>query len=234
MIVSKRIRYFVDESGNFGLFDKKGKPIIDQGEAVILLGVIKIKDEDFDQRFLEFKSNILTDRIFQTIPSIKRTARHFHAKDDHFAIRRETFNFIKSLDISVQVALRRRTTLIEQGIMLYQSYGQKLNQKQLYSDLVTRLFKGKLHKADYYEVCFSHRSNTTENKALTQALEKACQNLYHSHGIETNSEYQVICKQPSQEVGLQIVDYCLWALQRMYNKYEDAYFDLIALQTNSN
>lgn len=32
---------------------------------------------------------------------------------------------------------------------------------------------------------------------------------------------------PSQNPGLQVIDYCLWAVQRLYVKQEDVYFNLI-------
>lgn len=222
------IRYYVDESGDLTLFNKKGTPVHNESSpSHLMIGLLKIKDSEFLSKFNSFRDKILIDPIFCTFPSYKKTSINFHAKDDHIAIKREVFNFIKDLDISVQVVIRQKPILIDQAISQYKNFNSKLTPRQIYNDMVTRLFKGKLHKAENYEVFFSNRGNTTENLSLIEALNKACENFYSSFGIKTNSTYKVICRQPSEEAGLQIIDYCLWALQRVYEKSEIVYFKII-------
>lgn len=221
----KHIKYYVDESGDLSLFNRKGK-VVDTSRT-IMLGLLKIKDPDFNVKFRDFKTQILEDPIFKTFPSHQKTSRSFHAKDDHIAIRREVYKFLKGIDLSVQVALRRRSSLAEYARSIYLNYNKKYTPKEIYNDLVARLFKGKIHKADSYEIFFSHRGNTTENKSIYQALQKADENFQRQWGIISNSDYKIICRHPNEEAGLQVIDYCLWALQRLYEKEEDVYFKLI-------
>lgn len=219
------IKYYVDESGELGLFNRKGQPL--NTSRTIMLGFLKIKEGQFEQKFDRFRFDIIDDPIFKTFPSHEKTRQAFHAKDDHIAVKREVFKFIKNLDLSVQVVVRRRSSLVEHARSIFENYKRKYSHKQLYNDLVTRLFKRNLHKEDCYEVYFSHRGNTTENKAISEALEKAKKNFYDTYGIHSKSDCKIICKHPSEEIGLQLIDYCLWALQRFYEKNEDVYFKMI-------
>lgn len=222
----KHIKYYVDESGEMGLFNRKKQPL--DTSRTIMLGMLKIKEPDFQKKFDNFKNEILNDSIFKTFPSYSKTLRCFHAKDDHIAIKREVYKFLKDIDLSVQVALRRRDALVKHAISINQeNKHKKYTPKEIYNDLVTRLFKGKIHKADRYEIFFSHRGNTTENKSIYEALKRAERNFHQQWNISLNSDYKVICRHPDEEAGLQIIDYCLWALQRMYEKEEDIYFKFI-------
>jgi hypothetical protein len=220
------VTYYVDESGDLNLFNKKGVPL-SEGPAFIMLGLLKIKEPNFERLFYEFKNTILADPIFNTFSSIDRTKKNFHAKDDHIAIKREVFKFIKNIDFSVQIVIRRKPTLIEQAKSQFTTYGKKLTDRQIYNDLVSRLFKEKLHKADTYEIIFSQRGKSTETKSLRQALNKARDNFYASRGIHSNSTINITCSIPNKNPGLQVIDYCLWAVQRLYVKQEDVYFNLI-------
>lgn len=221
-----KIIYYVDESGDLNLFNKKGIPL-SEGPAFIMLGLLKLKEPNFIDLFHEFRETIVTDPIFNTFNSINKTKQSFHAKDDHIAIKREVFNFIRKMDFSVQVVIRRKPALVEQAKSQFKAYGKKLTDKQIYNDLVSRLFKEKLHKADSYEIVFSQRGNSTETRSLREALNKARENFYGSHGIQSKSTININCCMPSQNPALQIIDYCLWAVQRLYVKQEDVYFNLI-------
>ncbi len=223
--MNNKVTYFVDESGDFNLFNKKGYP--SGGSDFIMLGLLKIKEKNFTKQFEDFKNLILSDSKFNTFKSIVKTQKSFHAKDDHIAVKREVFNFLKDIDISAQVIIRKKSILIDQASSQFADSGKKLSEKQIYNNLVSRLFKGNLHKANNYKIVFSHRTNSTENESLQEAIHKACDNLYRTHGIRSNSEIKIRCYRPDQKYGLQIIDYCLWALQRLYVKHEDVYFDLI-------
>ena len=223
------INYYVDESGDLTLFDKKGRPVQDKGSSkTLMLGLIKIKEtNDFIQNFELFKKTIITDPIFQTFPSIEKTKLKFHAKDDHIAIKREVYNYITNLDFSVQVIVRRKSVLIEQAKTQFEYDKQKMKDKQIYSDLVRRLFDKNIHKADYYNIYFANRGKTFTNHSLKEAMVNTRERFCKKHNIAVNSHFNVFCVDSSDYYGLQIIDYCLWALQRMYEKGEDVYFKII-------
>jgi len=223
------VTYYVDESGDLTLFDKKGRPVQDKGSSkTLMLGLIKLKEgNDFSQHFESFKKTIITDPTFQTFPSIEKTKLKFHAKDDHVTIKREVYKYIANLDFSVQVIVRRKSVLIEQAITQFEYDKQKMKDKQIYSDLVRRLFDKNIHKANYYNIYFANRGKTFTNHSLKEAMFNTREKFCNKYGIAVNSHFKVFCVESSNYYGLQIIDYCLWALQRMYEKGEDAYFKII-------
>ena len=223
------ITYYVDESGDFTLFNKKGYPVQSKGSSkTIMLGLLKVRENpDFDKNFKLFKEMILSDLIFQTFPSIKKTQLLLHASNDHVAIRREVFKYISDLDFSVQVVIRRKSALIEQAKTQLEYTKNKITDKQLYGDLVTSLFKHNIHKANQYDIYFSDRGKTFSNKSLISALHSTKEKFILDKGITSNSNFSVFCSKSSEQSGLQIIDYCLWALQRMYERKEDVYFSLV-------
>jgi len=226
---NKLITYYVDESGDLNLFNKKGVPVHNKGSSkTLMLGLLKIQNDNiFNKNFVSFKQKILSDTIFQTFPSIEKTKIQFHAKDDHIAIKREVFRYIANLDFTVQVIVRRKPVLIEQAKTQFEYTKTKMGDKQIYNDLVTRLFGKNLHKAEAYNIYFSNRGTTFTNNSLKESLYKARQAFCTKYNISSNSDFKVICINASEIPGLQIIDYCLWALQRMYEKNEDVYFNII-------
>lgn len=224
---SEIICYYVDESGDFALFNKKGMPVKNSSIS-FMLGLLKVKaNNDIARKFEEFKSKILSDPIFQSFASFEKTRLQFHAKDDHIAIKREMFYFIAELDFSVQVVVRRKATLIEQAKMQFKYTGKKFTDRELYSDLVGRLFKQNIHKAEEYKIYFSNRGKTFTNHTLENALLETKEKFIIDRNLSSNSRFSVFCSQPSMHPELQIIDYCLWALQRLYEKQEDVYFNII-------
>ena len=221
------ITYYVDESGDLTLFNKKGEPVKSSSKT-LMLGLIKLKEStDFHDNFERFKKTILTNSKFRTFPSYKKTKLQFHAKDDHIDIKKEVYNYIASLDFSVQVIVRRKAALIEQAKTQFGYNGQKMGDKQIYDDLVKRLFDKNIHKADYYNIFFASRGKTFTNQSLKEALLNTRHRFCTKHFISSNSHFNVSCVKSSDYFGLQIIDYCLWALQRMYEKSEDTYFKII-------
>ena len=47
----KHIRYYVDESGELSLFNRKGKAL--ETSQTIMLGLLKIKEPNFQEKFYE-------------------------------------------------------------------------------------------------------------------------------------------------------------------------------------
>ena len=50
------------------------------------------------------------------------------------------------------------------------SFEQKINQDDIYDDLVKRLFKDRLHKASANHIVFARRGKTPREEALQQAI----------------------------------------------------------------
>jgi len=69
--------------------------------------------------------------------------------------------------------------------------------------------------------------DAARNAAVTKA-KKAVANFEKSSGKKVDSSHHVVSNYPTNDPCLQVVDYVLWALQRLYEKQEDRYFNYLS------
>ncbi len=225
--------YFVDEAGDLTLFNKKGKTIVgNEGVSkTFMVGVAHIPNpEEAHLQLEELRKSLLADPYFKNVPSLrpgKKTAICFHAKDDLPEVRREVFKLLPKFNVKVQVALRRKAVWISAARLSF-NMGRKFQPNSFYDELVKRLFKNLLHKADENIITFSHRGKTARTDALEAAITKARNNFEAKQGVQINSRITIHSAYPSERAGLQIIDYYLWALQRLYERGEDRFFAALA------
>jgi hypothetical protein len=226
--------YFVDEAGDLNLFDRKGRVLL--GTAGVsnffLVGVAYVPDPESARAVLEtLRQKLLADPYFKGVPSFqpgqKKTALMFHAKDDLPEVRREVFQVLPQLNVKVQVAIRRKAVLAHEAQTLFR-YGRKLHPYDVYDSLIARLFRNLLHKADENRIVFAYRGKAAQKEALTQAILKAKQNFAARWGKFYDKPTTITSGFPSEHTGLQIVDYYLWALQRLYEVGEERFFASVA------
>jgi hypothetical protein len=161
-------------------------------------------------------------------PSRKKTALCFHAKDDLPEVRREVFALLIRHEVRFFAVVRDKKRIAE----LVQAHNQKspnyrYHPNQLYDRCTSRLFKDRLHKDDGYMIHFAKRGAKDRTVALKNALELARSNFRRSWGIEGTAPIEVVSMTPPQCEGLQAVDYFLWALQRLYERGEDRYWQYV-------
>jgi len=226
--------YFVDEAGDLNLFDRKGRLLLGTSGVsnYFMVGVAQLPHLELAGTLLEgLRATLLADPYFKGVPSMQpaanKTAIAFHAKDDLPEVRREVMKVLPQLDARVLVAIRRKAVLAQEAQALFR-YGRKLRSNDVYDDLVKRLFRNLLHKADANEIIFSWRGKASRKEALEQALEKAKLNFARRWGQFYDKPTSVHSGLPSGHPGLQVVDYYLWALQRLYESQEERFFALLA------
>lgn len=228
--------YFVDEAGDTTLFNARGVSIVGM-EGVsrsFMVGVADILDPVAARTALDtLRADLLADPYFRGVPSMSpsggKTAHCFHAKDDLPEVRREVFKLLPSLGVKVQVAIRRKSELVAEAREL-RAIGQRLGPSEVYDDLVKRLFKNLLHRGESHEVCFARRGKSDRQAALTLALQRAKENFRRKWRADFDQPITIRSSVPSADAGLQIVDYYLWALQRLMERNEDRYFASVADQ----
>lgn len=225
------ISLFVDESGDLSRFDKKGRSLL-RKEGVskaFMLGVLEIQGDldSVTKTFEDLRQDLLSDPCLASTPSLKKTGLYFHAKDDCSAVRREVFKILKSIDAKVRVVIRRKDELIDQSKAFFEHTGTKFSERDIYASLVSRLFKPILHSNDESNILFASRGKTFTNESLTSALNEAKRNCYLSWGIKNDNLINISHGLPSKHVGLQIIDYYLWALSRLYEQGDDSYFKVL-------
>ncbi|MBN2018619.1 MAG: DUF3800 domain-containing protein [Sedimentisphaerales bacterium] len=226
--------YYVDEAGDLNLFDKRGRVIIGrQGVSrMFMVGVARLPDpKTAHQKFDGLRAALLADAYFKGVPSMQldagKTALYFHATDDLPEVRREVFRLLPELDAKVIVGIRRKEYLVSAARFLFQR-GEKFRSDEVYDDLIKRLFRNLQHKALENRIVFAIRGKSLRQHAFEQAIERAKVNFEIKTGIPSDSKTVVIPAYSSQFVGLQIIDYYLWALQRLFEREEDRFFNLIA------
>jgi len=156
-----------------------------------------------------------------------KTALMFHAKNDLQEVRREVFKILQNVELKVQVAIRRKKILADIASRSFKYAGKKINTDTVYDDLIKRLFKNLLHKADENKIFYARRGKKKREEAFYGAINKAKRNFEKKWQVSVDKSITVTACYPHESIGLQIIDYYLWALQRLYEKKEDRFFNLL-------
>ncbi len=224
--------FYVDESGDLTFF-VKNKPVNFDNATVskyFMIGMVRIKSDidEVSQAFDNLRAELLQDPFVKKIPSAHKIAQMFHAKDDADIIRREVFKLIQKFDFSVQVIVRRKQVILDKIKEQYKQTGikTKISEKDIYDSMVSALFKRSLHKNDC-KIYFSQRGKTFNEESLKLAIGRAKRNFCIQYNTENTHQTNIFSSQPQHHIGLQIIDYYLWALHRFYSYNDDSYFNLL-------
>lgn len=228
--------YFVDEAGDGVLFSRKGKRVRVGTEGCsryFILGLVDIADPDTLGRELDaLRATLLADPYFKDVPSMqpeaRKTARGFHAKDDVSEVRREVFTLLRQHRLRFFAVVRDKMKVVEYVRQRNQRESDyRYHPNELYDYMVRRLFKNLLHKDDQYHITFAKRGQADRTLALQQALVVARNRFSRQWHITSSAPINVIPDEPPDAPGLQVVDYFLWALQRLYERREERYVEYL-------
>jgi hypothetical protein len=179
------------------------------------------------------RQRLLADPYFKGVPSMqpeqKKTALGFHAKDDLPEVRREVFHWLAKQPIRFYAVVRDKKVIAEKVLdhnRKKPSY--RYHPNQLYDRCISQLFQDRLHKHDGYKICFARRGSKDRTDALRKAIEAARTSFYRRWGIAGTAPIEIIAAKSNEVVGLQAADYCLWALQRFYERGEDRFLNVLA------
>ena len=221
---------------------------------MFMLGVVHLPDpRAAGERLEELRSALLNDPYFAGVPSMshatRKTALSFHAKDDVAEVRREVFKLLPTLGATVQVAIRRKSELVVEARALFRR-GLKLRPQDVYDDMVRRLFKDLSSEEGFDHIVFARRGKAARLNALVRALsqkppdekiygveitfpkfpgaERVFEIASAIGGRADPPRSMVSAAFPHEFAGLQITDYYLWAVQRLFERGEDRFFKLLA------
>ena len=233
--------YFVDESGDAVLFDAQGRCIVGQEgvSKTFILGAARIANPTGLQTDLNFlRLQLLSDPYFRGVPSFdparRKTALYFHAKDDPPEVRRDVFRVLQAHEIQVIAAFRRKKYLAEFASRRFDETGQKISDEEIYDTLVERIMSNRLHLAEHSHIWFARRGKRERKQALENVIAKARAAFIQRYPAAVAARLgsrepktTIYPAHPSEVAGLQAVDYCLWALNRLLERDEARYFELI-------
>ncbi len=232
--------YFVDEAGDLTFFDRKGRIIVGNGKVprCVMVGLVDLPDPIVAHERLEkLRRALMAEPFFSGVPSMrpeaKKTALAFHAKDDLPEVRYEVMKLLPSLNPKAIIGIRRKYPLAMRYKAMFESTGRKPKPNTIYNmvydDLVAQIFRNKLHstkKVDVEEIkiVFARRGKSGRQEALRSALDKAKANFEARWGKRPFPPITIDSTYPSESAGLQVVDYYLWAMQRMYEKGQERFY----------
>lgn len=215
--------FFVDEAGDPVFYNKYGKYIVGQEgcSKILLLGFVRTTDPELLRKeILKLKKEVVEDPFYKDIPSLRKTAVSFHAKDDVPEIRERVYKKIIDLDFKAEFIVARKKER-----MFNNKYQRKEN--LFYNDLIVKLFENKLHLAKKNIIYFSTRGNKLRQRPLEQAIESAISQFETKWNVKIDRDYRIFPQTPSAEPCLQITDYMNWAVQRAFIKGEDRFYKFI-------
>lgn len=226
--------YFVDEAGDLTLFNKNGKIIVgaEGVSKTFIVGVASVPDPQQVKTELKLlREGLLADPYFAGVPSIQqsagKTAKFFHAKDDLSEVRREVFKILPTFNAKIFVAFIRKAELAENAQKLFFTLRKKINPNDVYDELIKRLFRNLLHKSDSNFIYFALRGKSARSEALLSAIAKAKRNFEYATDIKSDKSVVINSAFPHEIPGLQVIDYYLWAIQRLIERGEDRFFNLL-------
>jgi hypothetical protein len=226
--------YYVDETGDGVIFDRKGRVLVGTGKVqdYFTVGMVECWTLQALTDDLEaLRAQLLADPYFKGVPSMtpeaKKTALLFHAKDDVPEVRREVFKVIERHDFSFYAVIRTMSA-VARGVKARNERDPTYRYRptELYDSAVRRLFDKKLHTQPAFDVIFATRGKA-RTQALREHLLKAQAESRKATGTYPDAVIHVRAMPASQHVGLQVADYCLWALQRLFAKGEERFLSLI-------
>jgi hypothetical protein len=220
---------FLDEAGDTTFFGKGGIPIIGNAgvSTTFIIGMVRFNTDlpEIRLKIIELAKEIESGTYFKNIPSIiKRSERggyYFHAKDDLPEIRKQFFDFIRTLDCSFQAVAGRK---------LLDLYVKKHNKKsnEFYADLLSHLIKDKFERYDKLVLNIASRESSTSYQNLQTSLQKSKERFLkrnENKSIKAQISFNV---QPyMKEPLLSIADYFCWSVQRVFEKGETRFYDYI-------
>lgn len=213
--------YYVDEAGDPSFYGK-GKQVIVGNEGcsrTFSVGFLRTHDpQAIRSKLADVRLEILNDRYFKDIPSVVKTLRAFHAKDDVPEVRKLVYAALDKMDFAVQVVVARKR------INVFKSK-HRGSQDLFYADLVSHLFSRQLHLATQNTIVFARRGTKAKQHALRSAVEAGTAKFRTKYKNAAVTSVHVDTSQPAQEPALQAVDYVLWAVQRAFEKGEMRFFE---------
>jgi hypothetical protein len=225
------VTYYVDEAGDGVLFGPMGRNRLDDPDArrFFILGMVQLADDPGVGTALEtlrhhLRSNPLYATIHTLRPEVGKTARFFHAKDDHPEVRAKVFELLLTLDFKFYAVIKdMRAVLayVKGRNQMHAAY--RYDPNELYDLTVRMLFKQRLHQRDNVHVTFARRGNSDRTASLREQLEITRQRFFAERQIDHHPTLTIQPAYPWEAAGLQVADYCLWALQRCYESHEERF-----------
>jgi hypothetical protein len=191
-----------------------------------ILGMVQLADQRQVEGALNaLRAYLLSHPLYASIHSLRpeagKTARFFHAKDDHAEVRAKVFEALLTQDFKSYAVIKDMRAVLDYVRSRNQMHATyRYHPNELYDLTVRMLFKHRLHQHDRVHITFARRGKSDRTASLRSQLELARQNFLVGRGPQRETAITIQASQSWDAIGLQVADYCLWALQRYYENHE--------------
>lgn len=214
--------FFVDESGDPTFYDRNGNLIVGQGgcSSILILGFIETQAPDvLRSAVLTLQREVVRDPYLSDIPSLRKTAVAFHAKDDLPEVRYRFFKLLSTLEFSAQFVVARKIEKVFRNTF-------EAKQDLFYDHLVSHLFREALHPDRHNFIYFSKRGSRTRQRPFVNAIEGG---LAEKSGEEARARmpFTAQAQTPEGEPCLSVIDYMNWAVYRAFIRGEMRYLSSV-------
>jgi len=219
----ERMYYFVDESGDPNFLGKGKKDLIKSKLASqwFMVGYLEMADhQSLSKKFAEIRHEVEADEFINVIPSVKHSLKCFHANKDCREVQERVFKALKTCDFRFHAVVIQKK--IDQ--FLGKFHGKK---GDLYAYLVERLMEQRLHIYPEIDIYFAKLDSVINEENMWAALEGAKERMLKKYPATNHGTIRFYLQQPHQLSGLQAVDYCLWAIHRVYNHHDFRYYNFL-------
>lgn len=217
------------------LFGPKGRDRLLDADApqFFMLGMVRCaSDHAVADSFSQLRGELLASPLYSSIPSMqekaKKTARTFHAKDDHPEIRSKVFELLTTFDFRF-FAVIKDMRAVRQYVLSRNEMDPEYRfaPDELYDLTVRMLFKQRLHTHHQYHITFARRGRSDRTRKLREELERTRLRYLESQQKAHDPDIVIQPAYPWEQPCLQLADYCLWALQRCYERHEARFIHAI-------
>lgn len=212
--------FYVDESGDPSILGRKGKDLMKEGlvSKTFIVGYIEVADpKPLTQALEELRMEIVADEYLSGIPSLSSTLKGFHANKDCAEVKERVFRVLKSADIKCFAVVARKNEKMFRNKF-------DLEPSKLYHFLVSKLFENRLHLYKKIDIYFASMGNIVREKNMKSAISQAIGAFNKKWGSTNNNEIRIFIQQSSQLPMLQVVDYLLWTINRVYERGDFRYY----------
>ncbi len=115
-----KVNYYFDEAGDPNILGRKGVNLIEKGLAskVFMVGYFESKNpKELSKNVESLRQEIINDDYYKEIPSIKKTAKMFHATDDCQEVREKVFRLLKKSDFTFYCIVARKKIYSEKSLI---------------------------------------------------------------------------------------------------------------------
>lgn len=215
--------YFVDETGDPVFYDRRGNLIVGQEGCSPIFGVGFVETDDpaaIRNALTNLHAQVDDDDYLRQIPSIVKTNRAFHAKDDAPEVRYVVYRRLAELDFKAQFVIARKSERLFRN-----TFGSR--EADFYDALVSRLFESVLHRHSSNRIYFSRRGSRLRQQRLEQAISEGIAKFESRWNTKVETDVRVESQTSVGEPCLQVVDYMNWAVHRAFVKREMRYYRFV-------